>query len=75
MTVKESPKGWIVSVTTKRLGGVPPSVEIYDAAVPDAVDAMNAVRRVCGGGADTTVSIVAELPSRTDLRDGKVIAR
>jgi len=34
MTDKASPKGWIVRVTTKRLGR-PPSVAIYDAAIPD----------------------------------------
>jgi hypothetical protein len=76
MTDKASPKGWIVRVTTKRLGGGgPPTVEIYDVAIADAADAVEAVRRVCKAGPDTVVEIVAELPSGTDLRDGEVLLR
>ena len=41
-----STKGCIVRVTTNRLGGGPPSVEIYDGAIPGAVDAIKAARRV-----------------------------
>jgi hypothetical protein len=75
MTDKASPKGWVVRVATKRLGGGPPAVEIYDVAIADAADAVEAVRRVCGAGPDTVVEIVAELPSETDLRDGEVLLR
>ena len=75
MTAKASAKGWIVRVTTKRLGGGPPSVEIYDVAIPDAADAVEAVRKACGAGADTVVETIAELPPGTDLRDGEVLAR
>jgi hypothetical protein len=75
MAVAASPKGWVVRVTAKRLGSVPPAVEIYDVAIADAADAMGAVRRACGAGPDTVVEIVAELPSGTDLRDGEVLLR
>jgi hypothetical protein len=66
--------GWIIRVTTQR-PGKPPSVQIYDAAIATAVDAVEAVRRVCGAGADTIVETIAELPSGTDLRDGEVLLR
>jgi len=74
MTDKASPKGWVVQVTTKRRDGGPPAAEIYDVAIADAADAVEAVRRACGGP-DTVVEIVAELPSGTDLRDGEVLLR
>jgi hypothetical protein len=74
MAGNPSPEGWIVRVTTKRVGGRPSSVYIYDAAIPDAVEAV-AVRRVCDAGADTIVETIAELLSRTDLRDGEVLLR
>ena len=70
-----SPKGWIVRVTTTRLGGGPPSVEIYDVAISDAVDAIKHVRMVCGAGPDTIVETIGELPSGIDLRDGEVLQR
>jgi hypothetical protein len=62
-------------VTTNRLGGSSSLVEIYDTAIPDAVDAVEAVRRVCDAGTDTIVETVAELLSGTDLRDGEVLLR
>ena len=67
-------KGLDHPVTTKRLGGLP-SVGIYDVAIPDAADAVEAVRRLCGAGPDTVVEVIAELPSGTDLRDGEVLLR
>jgi hypothetical protein len=75
MVNKTSPNGWIVRVTTNRLGGRSSSIEIYDTAIPDAVDAVEAVRRVCDAGADTIVEAIAELISGTDLRDGEVLLR
>jgi hypothetical protein len=75
MADKPSPEGWIVRVTTKRVGGRPSSVYIYDAAIPDAVEAVEAVRRVCDAGAETIVETIAELLSGTDLRDGEVLLR
>ena len=75
MTEKAPTKGWIVRVTTKRLGGRPPSVAIFDVAIPDAGDAVEAVRWACGAGADTAVETIAELPPGHDLRDGEVLAR
>jgi hypothetical protein len=74
MTDKASPKGWIIRVTTKRPGRTP-SVGIYDAAIPDAAEAVEAVRRHCGAGPDSVVEAIAELPSGTDLRDGEVLLR
>jgi hypothetical protein len=68
-------KGWIVRVTTKGAGGRPQFVGIYDAAIPDASAAVEAVRRAGGAGADAAVEIIAELPSGTDLRDGEVLLR
>jgi hypothetical protein len=73
MVDKATPKGWIIRVTTKRPGR-PPTEQIYDAAIADAVDAVEAVRRACGAGPETIVEIIAELPW-TDLRDGEVLAR
>ena len=75
MTDEALPKGWIVRVTTKRLGGRLPSVEIYDVAISNAVDAVEAVRRVCGANPDTIVETIAELPYGTDLRSGEVLLR
>jgi hypothetical protein len=75
MTRAASPKGWVVRVTAKRLGGGLPAVGIYDVAIADAAGAVEAVRRACGAGPDTIVEIVAELPSGTDLRDGEVLLR
>jgi len=75
MANKTSPKGWIVRVTTKRVGGRPSSVQIYDTAIPDAFDAVEAVRGFCGAGADAVVEPIAELRSGTDLRDGEVLLR
>ena len=63
---------------TKRLGGRLPSVEIYDVAISnavDAVEAVEAVRRVCGANPDTIVETIAELPYGTDLRSGEVLLR
>ena len=74
MTDNASPTGWVVRVTTKRPGRIP-SVEIYDAAIPDAVDAVEAVRKACGAGPGTIIETVAELPAGTDLRDGEVLLR
>ena len=75
MTSKPSPKGWIVRVTTKRVGGGHPTVAIYDVAIPDAAEALEAVRRACGAGPDAIVETIGELPSGTDLRDGEVLQR
>jgi hypothetical protein len=75
MTDKVSPKGWVVRVTTKRLGGGPPAVDIYDVAIAGAADAVEAVRRACGAGHNAIVEIAAELPSGTDLRNGEVLLR
>jgi hypothetical protein len=74
MTENASPKGWVIRVTTKRAGRYP-SVQIYDVAIPDAVDAVEAVRQTCGAGSDIILEAIAELPSETDLRDGEVLLR
>jgi hypothetical protein len=55
-------------VTTKRLGGRP-RVAIYDVAIPDAAEALEAVRRAYGAGPDTIVETIGE------LRDGEVLQR
>jgi hypothetical protein len=75
MTDKAPSKGWIARVTTKGVGGRPPFVGIYDAAIPGASDAVETVRSACGAGADAFLEIIAELPSGTDLRDGEVLLR
>lgn len=75
MSDKASRKGWVLRVTTRRLGGRPPAIQIYDAGIPDAADAVEAVRKACGAGPETIVEIIAELPSGTDLRIGEVLLR
>jgi hypothetical protein len=47
MPDKGSPEGWVIRVTTERPGRYP-SLQIYDVAIPDASDAVEAVRRACG---------------------------
>jgi hypothetical protein len=74
MTDKASPKGWVVRVGTRRPDGSP-SVQIYDVAIPDAFDALEAVRKMSGAGADATIETIAELPAGTDLPDGTVLLR
>ena len=74
MTGKAPPKGWVVRVTTRR-PDEPPSVQDYDAAIPDAFDALEAVRRLSGTDSHATIEVVAELPAKTNLRDGDVLAR
>jgi hypothetical protein len=51
------------------------SVQEYDVAIPDAFDALEAVRGLSGAGPDATIETVAELLAGTDLRDGEVLAR
>ena len=74
MPDRASPKGWIVRVTTKS-SGRHPAVQIYDVAIADAAEALEAVHRASGAGPDTIVETIAELPSGTDLRDGEVLLR
>ena len=70
-----SSKGWVVRATTNRCGHL--CVQILDIAIPDAADALQAARKVCGADADIIVEIetIAELPSGTDLRNGEVLLR
>ena len=42
------PVGWIVTVTTARMGGGKPSVEVYYAAISDQIDAIDAVKTKSG---------------------------
>jgi hypothetical protein len=74
MSDKASQKGWVVRVTNPRLGG-PPSVHVYDVAIPNAADAVEAARQASGAGPGTIVETIAELPEGTDLRDGEVLLR
>jgi hypothetical protein len=60
-------------VTTPRLGQ-PPTVHIYDVAIPDAA-AEEAVRKACRAGAGTIIETIAPLPPGTDLRSGEVLLR
>jgi hypothetical protein len=75
MIDKPSPKGWVIRVTTKRPSGRPPGFAIYDAAIEDAVAAVEAVRRAYDADPDAVVETVAELLSGTDLRNGEVLLR
>ena len=72
MNDKAMPVGWVVKVTTKRLGGGP-AVEIFDVTYPDRASAQEAVERQCGPG-DFEVVAVEELVA-TDLGPNKVRAR
>jgi hypothetical protein len=74
VTDKASPKGWVVQVTTRSPAGSP-SVYTYDAAISDAFDALEAVRKVSGVDSHATLEAVAELPAGTDLRPGEVLLR
>jgi hypothetical protein len=73
--MKDHQKGWIIRVTSKRGGAEPRSVQIYDVAVPDAADAVAAVRMLCGSDHGTVVEPIGELPAGTDLRMGEVLLR
>jgi hypothetical protein len=46
---------------------------IYDVAIPGPAVAAAAVRKECGADPETIVEPVAELPSGTGLRNGKVL--
>ena len=61
--------------TTKGLDRPGDDQKICDAAMPNAADAVEAVRRACGAGANTIVEPIAELSPGIDLRDGEVLAR
>jgi hypothetical protein len=74
MTNRTSPKGWVIRVVTPRPGR-PPSVDIYDVAIPAAADAVEVVRQASGAGPGTIVETIAELPEGTDLRDDEVLLR
>ena len=74
MTQRMSAKGWVIRVTTPRLSR-PPSVDIYDVAIPVARDAVEAVRQASSAGPDAIVETIAELPAGTDLRVGEVLLR
>jgi hypothetical protein len=74
MTQRTSAKGWVIRVTTPRLGR-PPSVDIYDVAIPVARDAVEAVRQASRAGPDAIIETIAELPAGTDLRAGEVLLR
>lgn len=74
MTDRASPKGWVIRVTILQLGR-PPSVYIYDVAIANVGDTVEAVRQVCGTGPNAVVETIAELPAGTDLRDGEVLLR
>ena len=73
MTDKASPAGWVVRVTSKRPDGST-HVQVFEAAIPDAFDALEAVRKVSGCGNDATIEAITELAART-LPDGQVFAR
>jgi esterase/lipase superfamily enzyme len=51
----EPPVGWIVTVTTPRMGGGKPSIEIYYAAISDQIDAIDAVKAKSGAAQGTMV--------------------
>lgn len=53
--------GWIVRVTTKRMGGGAPAVELFEVAVKDPNAAVEKVRKVAGAGRDTDVETAVRL--------------
>jgi hypothetical protein len=57
--------GCIVKVTTSRMGGGSPMVEIWYAHIPDHEVAVEAVRKAAGATADTDVKVVK--PVRHDV--------
>ena len=74
MTDKASLKGWVVRVTTKRLSGGQPCIEIFDAAIVDPEEAAEAVMKASNAGPDTVVQVIEELYA-TDLDSGTVRSR
>jgi hypothetical protein len=52
----------------------PLSSKVNQARIPDAADAVAAVRSECGAGPDTIIEPVVEFPSGTDPRNGKSFA-
>jgi len=74
MTDKASLKGWVVRVTTKRLSGGQPCIEIFDAAIVDPEEAAEAVMKANNAGPDTVVEVIEELHA-TDLDSGMVRSR
>ena len=54
MTNKTS-LGWTITVRQLVLGGGIASIEIFYAAIPDQLEALEAVKKVAGAAADTEV--------------------
>lgn len=65
MKTKAPPGGWVVSVTTSGLGGLI-VVELYDAAIPCVIAALEAVRSIARAGPDAVLEVLEEL-SRSEL--------
>lgn len=66
-------KGWVIRIKTRRLGALPE--DIFDVAIPDQAEAMEAVRKAMNADPDAIMEIVGELPRGTDLRKGEVLWR
>lgn len=76
MSEQASNAGWVVRVTTKRLGGGAPAVELFNAHIADEQQAVAAVRKLAGASTDTIVEAVEQLSASVlaglGLEDGKV---
>lgn len=72
-------KGWTVVVAKSASSGGRPTISVYDAAVPDAAEAEEAVRDAIQPGDDTAIVAVSELSSETlralRLGCGEVLGR
>ncbi len=69
-----SPVGWVVKSIFMRPGARVPSFDLFDVTYLDPVEAVEAVKRVCGDDAYSIVEVVEELVA-TDLGPNKVRAR
>jgi hypothetical protein len=70
--------GWVVTMTSPGPNGAP-LVEIYDAAIRDAVQAVEAVQRAVGAKPGMTIKLGPKLSRKAlhelGLRPGEILAR
>ena len=68
--------GWTITVRQLVLGGGIPSIEVFFAAFPDQLEALEAVKKVAGADADTEVvahqSMSQSLMNALELKAGQV---
>jgi hypothetical protein len=56
--------GWIISVTTERIGGGPPLIQYYAVRIADREKALMTLREALGATADEVVRPETSKPAR-----------